>query len=209
MKSKELLKRLIDELEEFNATNTALSERNFALYLLSKHHTEQPNRFETESVHSDILNFVIRLNKYANGYLKLALQDSRLRNIDEISCLIFLNYNGTAPKHQLIEELLLEYTTGNEIIKRLERYNWVTTTQHPTDKRSRVVAITEAGQQELFRVFESLQQLSQLVTGRLDNKEMELLHHLLERLNHYHLKARPSYKSSASFAGFIEHLNGI
>ena len=202
----QLIKQVVDAAGGYAKTTKQLNLRSFALYLLQQNPKAEEKVYRTEQLASDLVNFIVRLNKYATTYTKLALVDSPLKNIDEVSFLLQLYFTGDTAKHLMIENLLLEYTTGNETLKRLERQGLVKETINPEDKRGKIISITLQGAKTLTAVLKDLEKLSNLVVGDLNTKEQESLHTLLNRLDHFHLEVRPQAKKSQSLQSFVKSL---
>lgn len=202
----QLIKKVIDATASYAATTKQLNLRSFALYLLQQNPKKEEKVYLTQQLSSDLVNFIVRLNKYTTAYTKLALVDSPLKNIDEVSFLLHLYFSGDTAKHLIIETVLLEYTTGNETLKRLERQGLVKESINPNDKRGKIISITPQGANTLTAVLEHLEKLSALVVGDLNTKEQESLHALLGRLDQFHLDARPKVKKSQSLQSFTKLL---
>jgi len=165
---------------------------SFANWLFVQLNTDEPDPelFETESVEADNFMFLANMNRFAKGYVKLALEDSVLRSAEEFAVLINLKVDGPQSKAELIREAILEFSVGAEMIKRLIKQELIAEKQDTVDKRRRIVSITQAGEAELFSVLSELRKVAQMVNGPLSLKEKSMLHFLLRKLRMFHWEVR-------------------
>jgi DNA-binding MarR family transcriptional regulator len=73
------------------------------------------------------------------------LPKTAFKTIDEFGFLATLIRAGNLMKHELINEHMLEMSSGSEIIKRLVRNGLVYEYPDENDKRAKRVALTEKG----------------------------------------------------------------
>lgn len=202
----ELLREVLAITEKYSKTNKEMSLTGLAYFILNQNPERGEKFYRTDNLQSDLVNFIVRLNKYANTYTKLALVNSSLKNIDEVSFLLQLHFTGDTPKNVMIETILTEYTTGNEMLKRLQKQGFINEKVNPKDKRSRIMSITSTGREVLMGVLKNLSTTSEIVVGDLNQQEQESLHNLLERLDHFHLNLRPQVKKANSIDSLTESI---
>lgn len=135
---------------------------------------------------TDISILIVLLFRYAKGYIKKALKDSIINTADEFSFLITLMTFESLSKTELIQKQVMEKTSGTEVINRLLKNELITQYNDENDKRSVRVRITPKGRMELVQILPQMQIVSQIVTGRLDEKEKTTLAYMLRKLEHYH-----------------------
>lgn len=141
---------------------------------------------ERDGSDTDISILIVLLFRYAKGYIKKALKDSVINTVDEFSFLITLMTHESLSKTELIQKQVMEKTSGTEVINRLLKNELITQYSDEVDKRSVRVKITTNGRIELLQILPHMQTVSQIVTGRLDEKEKTTLAFMLRKLEHYH-----------------------
>lgn len=202
MKSKPILIQMIEYLSSYeDECSTSGSEMNmtdFLGYLNSNHKSENvksqqlrganyiPEFKEQEGPTTDISILIVLLFRYAKGYIKKALKDSRIKTADEFSFLITLISYKSLSKTELIQKQIMEKTSGTEIINRLLKLGLITQTADEDDKRSIRVSITPLGRTELLKILPQMQTVSQIVTGNLAETEKSMLAYILRKLEIFH-----------------------
>lgn len=202
MKTKVILKELIDYLSLYEQeTSTTGSEVNFTDFLgfLNSHHVSQNVKIselkgelpaeefaEREGPDTDISILIVLLFRYAKGYIKKALKESKINTADEFSFLITLMAYQSLSKTELIVKQVMEKTSGTEIINRLLKLGLVEQYNDDIDKRSVRVKITLTGRMELVKVLPQMNNVSKVVVGNLNETEKGMLAYMLRKLEHYH-----------------------
>lgn len=192
MKTKKLLIELIELMESFEATVPNADEMGldaFLSYALSLRATEQTLHInQTPRLdEATIAQMISILYRVARGYTKKALHDSCLQSEEEYTYLVSLLHGGQMSKTELHMRNALERTTGNEMIRRLQRSGLIHETEDPNDKRQKLVQITPKGRAELMSVFPILRQVAVLISGTLDDWQKLYLRSLLSQMADHHL----------------------
>lgn len=202
MKTKEILLELIDYLDQYEKENTkqtsALNTSDFLGFINSNYQTQNikaqelrkgNNEFESDEnrgPNTDISILIVLLFRYAKGYIKKALKDSQIKTADEFSFLITLFTHEDMSKTELIQNQIMEKTSGTDIINRLLKQGLIEQFDDTVDKRSIRIKITQAGRLELFRIMPKMQVVSQIVTGNLNDTEKNMLAYSLRKLEIFH-----------------------
>jgi len=154
---------------------------------------------DDETIIGQLLTFLYR---YVRGYSRLALADSPLLTYDDFTYLATTFGYQPLTKTELIRRNIHETPTGNEVIKRLLAKGFVSEAPSPTDRRSKLLRVTLAGQQVLFASFGPMRQLAHLAAGTLTPAERQQLVRLLQKLDAFH---HPIFAESrpATFADLI------
>ena len=129
---------------------------------------------------------VYYMYRYARFYTKKALKDSMLNSLDEFTFLVTLLHLPSITKTELINKMVYDKTSGIELINRLIKQGLVNEHENPADKRSKIIAITDAGRGVLFSSFEELGKVSRIIPGNLSGDELTTLIRLLDKLDHHH-----------------------
>ena len=126
------------------------------------------------------------MNRYAKSYSKSAIVGSDFSTQEDFIYLINLKAFGEMSKMDLIKKNVHEKPVGMQIINRLINQGWVEQRNSKTDKRSKVISISETGLQALAEQMDKIRQATSIVTGNLSqNEKMELIR-LLNKLDDFH-----------------------
>lgn len=138
------------------------------------------------SPESVITTLLVHLNRYAKTYSKSAIAGSDFSTQDEFIYLINLKSFGPMTKMELIRKNVQEKPAGILIINRLIKQGWVEQTDSDTDRRTKVIKITEAGLDALDMQMDKIRTATSIVTGNLNHNEKMDLIRLLDKLDQFH-----------------------
>ncbi|MBG8555852.1 MarR family winged helix-turn-helix transcriptional regulator [Hymenobacter guriensis] len=142
----------------------------------------KPGEFD-ESVIGKLITFMYR---YARSYLRLALAGSPLITSDDFTYLVTVYGHQPISKTEVIERNIHEKPTGTEIIKRLLKQGFIAEQGHQTDRRRKLLTLTESGREVLFGLFGRMSQVAYMIAGNLEPAERRQLLYLLLKLDHFH-----------------------
>lgn len=200
MGKKEILQELVEHLFAFDSQHKAENDytmADFVGYLnanqgaqLSEHRNlagdqEQWVR-DNQDDHTQIATMLVFIYRYAALYFKKALKEGNVNTLDEFSFLIVLMTYQSLSKTELIHKLIMEKTSGMEVIKRLLKQEMIEEFAHPTDKRSVLVAITAKGKKEIADLLPRMGLVGSVVIGNLTRAETTSLSFLLRKLDQHH-----------------------
>ena len=137
----------------------------------------------TESV---IASLVVHMNRFGKNYFKSAIHGSEFSTQDDVIYLIVLKFSKNMTKMDLIKKNVHEKPAGMQIISRLITNGWVIQTDSESDKRSKVLHITQKGLLALEGVMSKIRQATDIVSGNLSHDEKIELIRLLNKLNDFH-----------------------
>ena len=138
------------------------------------------------SPESVINTMIVHMNRYAKSYSKSAIYGSDFSTQEDFIYLINLKAFGEMSKMDLIKKNVHEKPVGMQIINRLINQGWIEQRNSKTDKRSKVISISETGLQALGNQMDKIRQATSIVTGNLSqNEKMELIR-LLNKLDDFH-----------------------
>lgn len=189
-----LLKDIIDLVEQYELENSKTNEitvNGFRRWIASNlKETELEPDWEGKengrSPESVINTLIVHMNRYAKSYSKSAIFDSNFSTQEDFIFLINLKAFGEMTKMELIKKNVQEKPAGMQIINRLIAQKWVAQKDSKTDKRSKVISITDKGLKALDAQMDKIRQATSIVTGDLTyNEKMELIR-LLNKLNDFH-----------------------
>ncbi|WP_027001697.1 MarR family winged helix-turn-helix transcriptional regulator [Hugenholtzia roseola] len=150
-----------------------------------------PPTFGGETLDTIIGKYLGLLNRYMKNYVKIALENSDFYSIDDFTYLgTLLNaqlQQKQISKTELISEHVHEKTTGIEILKRLQKNNFITEAAHLQDKRKKQLLLTPKGREAFFTHVERMQKVGVLLGAGLAQAEKKQLVYLLQKLHDFHL----------------------
>lgn len=203
--SKQLV-NLVNLWDKYSEENADLDIKGFCLRYLSE--MADSDSLPTKTVYpveGRLISLVNRLNRFAGMYSKKALVHSELNNLEDWGYLITLSHLGSPKKSELISELISEFPSGIEVIKRLLNNGLAEEYMDPLDRRSKRLKLTEKGRNVLFETMFYMKDIASLAFGPLTKGEKQLLLSILEKLDSFHLdhykETRPS-----DFFGTVETL---
>lgn len=138
------------------------------------------------SPESVINTLIVHMNRYAKTYSKSAIYDSDFSTQDEFIYLINLKAFGSMTKIELIKKNIQDKPSGIQIINRLIQQGWVKQQHSATDKRSKIIRLTQKGLKTLARQMNKIRQATQVVTGDLTHQEKMQLIRVLNKLECFH-----------------------
>ncbi len=140
-----------------------------------------------ENLEGVLGKYIVFLYRYARSYVRKALEDTALTHFDDFAFLVALWADQPISKTSLIQKNIMDKSSGSEIIKRLIRQGFMEELPSETDKRSKLVRLTQVGTGALMQTFEKMGKVSMLISGNLSEAEKIQLFELLHKLHHFHL----------------------
>lgn len=200
MGKKEILQEIVGHLFDFDnlyKDDGDYTMADFIGYLNTNTAMELPNNRDiaggeenwvrnSQDDNTEIARMLVFIYRYAVIYFKKALKGGGINTLDEFSFLIVLMTYPSLSKTELISKLIMEKTSGVEVIKRLLKQGLIREFNHPTDKRSILVAITDKGKQEVSALLPKMGLVGRVVVGNLTRSEISSLSFLLRKLDYHH-----------------------
>lgn len=184
---------IIQRWGQFAQAHPGGSTEDFARWLLeSPGQTTAPPATTEDGVVSGVpddyytSSLLGRIARFSILWSKKMFDGFPLRTMEEYGMLRIVQHYPDARKSDIVYHSLLEPTTCFEILKRLQRMGYLADRPDETDRRSRRVYVTKAGEQISKELDVKLVQLSKLLVGRLETDEKRALTQLLEQLDTFH-----------------------
>ena len=191
-----LIKDVLDLVQEFeietnNNNHFETSVEGFKNWISTNNNTivNEPNwegKENGRSAESVINTLIVHMNRYAKSYSKSAIFGSNFSTQEDFTYLINLKAFGEMSKMDLIKKNVHEKPVGMQIINRLINQGWIEQRNSKTDKRSKVISISEAGLEALGNQMNKIRQATSLVAGNLSQTEKMELIRLLNKLDDFH-----------------------
>ncbi|NRB61009.1 MAG: winged helix DNA-binding protein [Winogradskyella sp.] len=191
MKIETLIKLLVDEAIKYKLeVNSDISLESYMEFLRNKDHKQEYRKIlklQEEEINQEIIVHLARLNRYANLYLKDALKQTGFSTDMEFPFTAIIHQYGPLSKMELIRKMVYEKSSGMQIINRLIEKNIFTQIDNPNDKRSKLIKLTNKGEQEIFRAYNNARPAAKVVSFPLNELEKKQLIKILNKLDDYHL----------------------
>lgn len=209
-----LLKEVVDMLEEFETAPQTYKQnlQGFKKWVADSFHDDQQqypepeweNKAEGRSPESAICTMLVHMNRYAKMYSKAAIIDSSFSTQEDFIYLINLNSFGAMTKIELIKKNVQDKPTGMQIINRLIKHGWVMQSDSDSDKRSKMIRITDAGIKALQAQMGKIRKATNIVTGNLGHREKMDLIRTLQKLDDFH---KPIFNSNIAGEELLDKVN--
>ena len=193
MSNYNLLKELLPYLEKCQQEGNIENIEDFLFWLQNKSINNIPS-FPDESlqvpvqgtVEGKISQLITLLYKYVRFYFKKGLKNTSLNTMEDFGFLATLVIQGDLKKNELIQKNTCEFTSGMEVIRRLERNELICSFNDADDKRAKRVKITEKGLSVFYSALPVLKKIGTVAVGNLSSIEQDQLLYLLQKLNVFH-----------------------
>ena len=187
------LRQLLDFAEAYEldgGSTDNLDREDFASWLLA-YQRQGAGRETTEPVFGPPVNGLIAMYlsfmaRYAQFYGRRVFRNTVVYSEDDWGVLVSLYPDQQMKKTDLIRGIILEKSSGNEVLKRMLKQRLLHEHPHPTDKRSKLIQLTDAGRAAFESVQGGISKLANTVVADLTEEEKNSLLHILTKLNRYH-----------------------
>ncbi len=151
-------------------------------------HSPQNTAHTQEFPEIEISTLITNLYRFARGYLKKALENTVFRTVDEFGFLSSLIQHESMLKSELIQEHLMEISSGTEVIKRLHKMGLIQEWPDPHDGRAKRVSLTVKGRNAIIAVFADMHKVAKIMNGNLSLEEQKRIIIILNKLKNFHTR---------------------
>jgi DNA-binding MarR family transcriptional regulator len=203
----ELIKSLLDYVESYKEEFGNSDLKEFSIYLKDKvneekhidnHQEFDKNNYQNYKSYAEVefSTLLTNLYRFAKHYMKKAFLDKEIKTIDEFGFLASLLKHQSLTKNELINQHLLETSSGSEILKRLIKNGLVDQIKDPNDKRAKRVMLTDKGKQTVFQSFDEMHKISEIIIGNLNQEEIKQVLQAFNKLSFFHQHIHESDRNS-------------
>lgn len=146
---------------------------------------------------------LVKVANYSKMYWRSLLADIPIATQENWMVLFNLWMYGAMTKMELIRIIAQEKPTGMQIINRLIQLEFVYQSDSEVDKRSKIIEITAVGQRELLNQMNEIQQVSQMINGKLGHSEKQQLLLSLTKLMDFHEEVFKENKSKTELLHLV------
>lgn len=192
-----LIKELINYVSDYQKEVGNSDIKEFSSYLydrLSQHqppntdNTFEKNNFQNYKSYQEVefSTLLTSLYRFAKHYIKKAFLESEINTIDEFGFLATLLRQKSLLKKELINQHLLETSSGSEILKRLIKNGLVQEASDQKDKRAKRVSLTPKGRMTVTGAFDDMHKVSEIIIGNLNGEELSQALQVMNKLSFFH-----------------------
>lgn len=202
-KNYSVLKQLIDHYESYEDQHAEPSLAGFAHWLKEKQDEEAISESMTNEKagidriktiasqkqtddRARFLETISRLARLHDFYTRKAFKDLTINNRLEFLFLQTIKQNGDTKKTDLINLFNLEYTTGMDTIRRLINNGLLSEVQNETDKRAKLLALTEEGKTFLQIAAKRMKEENSLFLAAINDNKWKKILPALEEIDTFH-----------------------
>lgn len=195
----DFLHKLIDLAEAYAAGggNTEVYDQEDFVAWLMTNQTRQPKAVEAPDLgppaNGLIAMYLSFMARYAEFYSRRVFRNSVVYSTDDWGVLVSLYPNLQLKKTAVIKGCIMEKSSGNEVLKRLLKQGLLKEKANPDDKRSKLIALTEAGKAAFESVQGGIAGLANIVVADLTEDEKASLLQILNKLHRFH---KPIFEES-------------
>lgn len=186
---------LVTEWDAYESNHPGATVAAFCSFYLEKERVRKTSKpviketlSEDENTDGRLTKVIGRIGAMHLVYAKLALKEMEGVEFEWFNFLDTLFHQGESRKTDLISYNLLEQSTGNDILNRIKKADFITERSAPNDKRVKLIKLSSKGMQLLSRLNELLQQPSHLIFHGIQEEDKQLIIRLLNETEKKHSK---------------------
>lgn len=196
-----VLKQIIDLYEEYELNNKQLNVQDFANWIIGMQNDEpEINESRTTRINLEssiplaykvddktrFLEATAKIARYHEFYSRKALKDMAINTRLEFLFLQTVDNLERAKKTDLINIYHLEYTTGMDTIKRLINNGLLSETPDTTDKRIKLLIITDLGKTILAQSTKRMNDETSMFFAAISDNKWKKALPILEEIDEFH-----------------------
>jgi MarR family transcriptional regulator, 2-MHQ and catechol-resistance regulon repressor len=144
---------------------------------------KRPSQIETDGSGVHLWVLLWKAGKAVEAHARRSVNGTEL-GLSDFGVLEALLHKGPLPISALGKKVLLSSGSMTAAVDRLERSGYVARAATSTDRRARIVHLTEEGSKLIRRVFAEHERDMERVFSHLDKSERKALANLLRKLGH-------------------------
>jgi DNA-binding MarR family transcriptional regulator len=187
--------KLLVEWDSYEQENPTANLEDFCRYYLAKQNIAKENNISNSR--GMLLKTMGRITSAFNLYQRAAMSETVLPFPDGFYYLNGLAHLGEVRKTDLINFLLVEYTTGMEAISKLLDEDFIQTRPDKSDGRARLISLTEKGKQTLVECYKYITKAGEMIFNEMSEDAILLCIYQLEDIEKKHSKLAVEVKGKS------------
>lgn len=206
------LVKLVTHWTSFTDKHPGAKADDFCRHYLATHaaeeHAQTKARGSKTAMSMDLdSRFVRAVTRTAMSiwtYMRIALKDTSLKNLENFTLLAALRIQGESRKSDIINYAMMEFSTGIVILNRLVAQKLVHERIDPDDKRGRLLRLTAKGEKSLVAAFKKNQLARQVLLQGVSDADKQVCVQVLDPIHLHH-----AVQAVESRGKTIEELLGV
>lgn len=183
--------QLINEWAQFDEQYPEADIEEFCrYYLIQKREQENEKRIsdglEPPQLENLLLKLLGRISAIGQIYARQALEDLPEIQLEGFYYLNSIRHRGESRKTEIIRHHLSELSTGIDTLNRLKKEQLIKERTDPSDKRARLVSITDKGRKTLFQCYRRMSGVGSILFDEVAEEDRKLCVQLLKNVEIKH-----------------------
>ncbi len=193
-KNKNIVVELVNEWDKFESHHEDADIEAFCRYYLANKKNKSKSVDENNPSVS-LMKVISVLHNVHSNYHKSAMMDTTLEHPEAFSLLLGLKYKGETKKTELINMMMLEYTTGIEWINKLIKEGYIIERSDINDRRSKLLHISSKGEKFYEKAYKKTIESARLVFEGVPDEDIKLVLQLLIPIEEKHHRLHAELKN--------------
>lgn len=148
------------------------------------------------------------LERYKHMLVKSALADMPVNNTEEFVLLLYLDIYQKPGMKDFVKDSLMEVTTCFEMMKRMKKRGLIAEEPDPTDKRSKLIYLTDAGKEAATITKVRMGKVNEILYHNATAEELRQIRDTFRALAGYHERVH-QYLQRNSFEDLAQNPSGV
>jgi DNA-binding MarR family transcriptional regulator len=152
---------------------------------LQDYFDKNTSEYGYSDANSEAAYLIWRLSKFIKRYTKPLFLDLGINNQDEFAILAHVDYLQESSKKKLVEDNLIDMSSGIDMIGRLIKKGWLIERSNPVDKREKLINLTPMGAKLLQDVYIGFATIPDILVDMTDEQKIFFVERL-KKLDDFH-----------------------
>lgn len=149
-----------------------------------------------------------QLDRYKHILIKSALADMPVNNTEEFVLLLYIDIYQKPRMKDFVKDSLMEVTTCFEMMKRMKKRGLIAEETDPSDKRSKLIYLTEAGKEAATMAKVRMGKVNEILYHNVTAEELRQIRDTFKALAGYHERVH-QYLQRNTFEDLAKDPGGV
>lgn len=187
------LVQLVNEYAAFSEQHPEAGLEDFCRYFLTRQRESGDRLVMSDGIvppqaNNQLTKLLGRIMLIFNIYSRIALNETRVKNIESFGMLNVLQHGGEMRKSDVVNHLMMELSTGTDILNRLIWDGLAAERTDAGDRRSKLISITPKGREILYECYGPMSKVGEILFGDMADDDKKLVVQLLTPVEVKHAK---------------------